>query len=122
MNAEERLLEYGYEDVKYLINESYDDALIGVTEDGRAVYDLHFVDQTGIYTDHPSEGFAQKIQIVFFQIIPEEFRGYLQCQSRALEVYRPDGLKPRPEALGRYYVLDNQKTIIPYRYVFLLRH
>lgn len=40
MNAEERLLEYGYENVKYLVNESYDDALIGVSEDGRAVYDF----------------------------------------------------------------------------------
>ena len=39
MNAEERLIEYGYEDVKYLVNESYDDALIGVSEDGRAIYD-----------------------------------------------------------------------------------
>lgn len=41
MNAEERLLEYGYEDVKYLVNESYDDALIGVSEDGRAIYDYN---------------------------------------------------------------------------------
>ena len=40
MNAEEKLLEYGYEDVKYLVNESYDDALIGVSEDNRAVYDF----------------------------------------------------------------------------------
>lgn len=40
MSAEERLLEYGYEDVKYLVNESYDDALIGVSEDGRAIYDF----------------------------------------------------------------------------------
>jgi hypothetical protein len=40
MNAEERLLEYGYEDVKYLVNESYDDALIGVSDDGRAIYDF----------------------------------------------------------------------------------
>ena len=40
MNAEERLLEYGYEDVKYLVNEGYDDALIGVSEDGRAIYDF----------------------------------------------------------------------------------
>lgn len=39
MNAEERLLEYGYDDVKYLVNESYDDALIGVSEDGRVIYD-----------------------------------------------------------------------------------
>ena len=40
MTAEERLLEYGYEDVKYLTNESYDDALIGVSEDNRAIYDF----------------------------------------------------------------------------------
>ena len=40
MTAEERLLEYGYEDVQYLVNESYDDALIGVSEDGRAIYDF----------------------------------------------------------------------------------
>ena len=40
MNAEERLLEYGYEGVKYLVDEGYDDALIGVSEDGRAIYDF----------------------------------------------------------------------------------
>ena len=39
MNAEEKLLENGYEGVKFLTNFSYDDALIGVTEDNRAVYD-----------------------------------------------------------------------------------
>lgn len=40
MNAEERLLDAGYEDVIYLINYSYDDALIGVSDDGRAIYDF----------------------------------------------------------------------------------
>lgn len=40
MDAEERLLENGYEDIKYLTNFSYDDALIGVTHDDRAVYDF----------------------------------------------------------------------------------
>lgn len=39
MNAEERLLDAGYEGIKYLTNYSYDDALIGVSHDGRAVYD-----------------------------------------------------------------------------------
>lgn len=39
MNAEERLLDAGYEDIKYLVNESYDDALVGVSDDGRAIYD-----------------------------------------------------------------------------------
>ena len=40
MNAEERLLYAGYEGVKYFVNEGYDDALIGVSEDGRAIYDF----------------------------------------------------------------------------------
>lgn len=39
MNVEERLLDAGYEDVLFLVNYSYDDALIGISEDGRAVYD-----------------------------------------------------------------------------------
>lgn len=39
MSAEERLLENGYVGVTFLTEYSYDDALIGVTEDGRAVYD-----------------------------------------------------------------------------------
>lgn len=40
MTAEERLADAGYEDVTTLTNYSYDTALIGVTEDGRAVYDF----------------------------------------------------------------------------------
>ena len=40
MTATERLLDAGYEDVMILDSYSYDDALIGVTEDGRAVYDF----------------------------------------------------------------------------------
>lgn len=39
MNAEEKLLESGYEGVKFFVNYSYDDALVGVSDDGRAVYD-----------------------------------------------------------------------------------
>ena len=39
MDAEERLLENGYEGIKYLTDYSYDTALIGVTTDDRAVYD-----------------------------------------------------------------------------------
>lgn len=39
--AEERLLEAGYEDVVILTDYSYDDALVGVTEDNRAVYDYN---------------------------------------------------------------------------------
>lgn len=40
MTAEERLLDAGYEDVPSFLNCSYDSALIGVTTDGRAVYDF----------------------------------------------------------------------------------
>ena len=34
------LLDNGYEDVVYLVNYSYDDALIGVSSDNRAIYDF----------------------------------------------------------------------------------
>ena len=37
--AKNKLLNNNYEDVIYLINYSYDDALIGVSEDNRAIYD-----------------------------------------------------------------------------------
>ena len=40
MTAAEKLLDAGYEDVMILENYSYDDALVGVTDDGRAVYDF----------------------------------------------------------------------------------
>lgn len=40
MTAEERLLDAGYEGVVFLTDYSYDDALIGVTDDGKAVYDF----------------------------------------------------------------------------------
>lgn len=33
MDAEEKLLENGYEGIKYPVGDSYDDALIGVIED-----------------------------------------------------------------------------------------
>ena len=39
MKAEERILNAGYEGVTYFVNYSYDDALIGITEDNVAVYD-----------------------------------------------------------------------------------
>lgn len=40
MTAEERILEAGYENVIVLRDFSYDEALIGITEDNRAVYDF----------------------------------------------------------------------------------
>lgn len=41
MTAEERLLDAGCENTKYFVNYSYDDALIGVSHDGRAIYDYY---------------------------------------------------------------------------------
>lgn len=38
MKAADKLAEWGYEDVVVFENPSYDDALIGVTTDNRAVY------------------------------------------------------------------------------------
>ena len=40
-SAAERVQDAGHEDVLLLEDYSYDDALIGVTEDGRAVYDFN---------------------------------------------------------------------------------
>ena len=40
LSARERIENAGFEDVVILANYSYDDALLGVTECGRAVYDF----------------------------------------------------------------------------------
>jgi len=56
MSAEERLLENGYEGIKFLTNYSYDDALIGVTSDDRAVYDYELMVEWLINT----EGFTEE--------------------------------------------------------------
>lgn len=45
MNAEDRLLDNGYQGIKYLTDFSYDTALIGVTADDRAVYDYELMVQ-----------------------------------------------------------------------------
>lgn len=39
--SEELLLDNGYEGVKFLSDYSYDDALVGVSEDNRAIYDYN---------------------------------------------------------------------------------
>lgn len=41
MTAEDRLIEAGYEGTVCFSNFSYDDALIGVSSDGRAIYDYN---------------------------------------------------------------------------------
>lgn len=54
MTAQEKLLEAGYEDVVFLSNYSYDDALIGVTDDNRAVYDYELMVEWLIRTENLS--------------------------------------------------------------------
>ena len=56
MNAEERILNAGYEDVVCLANYSYDDALIGISEDNRAIYDYNKMVQWLVET----EGFTEE--------------------------------------------------------------
>ena len=55
MTVEERLLDAGYDGVVYLTNPSYDDALVGVTDDNRAVYDYEkmilWLEQTEGWSD-----------------------------------------------------------------------
>lgn len=45
MNAEEKLLYNGFDGTVYLTNYSYDDALIGVSHNGRAIYDYDLMVQ-----------------------------------------------------------------------------
>ena len=40
MSAIDKLLDYGYDDVPVFTGEDYDEALIGVTTDNRAVYEF----------------------------------------------------------------------------------
>lgn len=42
-SAEERILDAGFEDIIILKNFSYDSALIGISDDGRAVYDFELM-------------------------------------------------------------------------------
>lgn len=39
-SAEDKLLDNGYDGVTYFVDESYDNALVGVSEDGKAIYDF----------------------------------------------------------------------------------
>lgn len=63
MTAAEKILAAGYEDVIILENYSYDDALIGVTEDGRAVYDFDRMVRWLVDT----EGFADEEAIEWIE-------------------------------------------------------
>ena len=57
MDAQEKLINAGYENVVYLVNYSYDDALIGVSEDNRAIYDFNKMIEWLVFNEgfEPSE-------------------------------------------------------------------
>ena len=55
MTAEERILNSGYEDVTYLTNYSYDDALVGISYDNRAIYDFNKMVEWLMHVEHFTE-------------------------------------------------------------------
>lgn len=55
MTAADKLMEAGYEDVIIFNGESYDDALIGVSEDGRAIYDFDLMVQWLVKQDNMTD-------------------------------------------------------------------
>jgi len=63
VTAAERLQAAGYDDVLILENYSYDDALVGVTEDGRAVYDFNKMVAWLVET----EGFTEEAAIEWIE-------------------------------------------------------
>lgn len=72
MTAEERLIENGYEGVVFLTDFSYDDALIGVTHDNRAVYDFDKMVQWLVET----EGFSEEEAIEWIEYNTVRALGY----------------------------------------------
>lgn len=54
--AEKILLDNGYEDVLIFVNYSYDDALIGISDDNRAIYDYNLMVEWLI----TNEGFTEE--------------------------------------------------------------
>lgn len=71
MTAVEKLVDAGYENVLVLSDYSYDDALIGVTEDNRAVYDYEkMIDWLVKYHDFTTEDAAEWIQYNTIRALP----------------------------------------------------
>ena len=77
ISVETRLLENGYEGVKYFTNFSYDTALIGVTEDNRAVYDFDMMVEWLVET----QGFTQEEAIEWIDYNTIRALPYMGCDS-----------------------------------------
>lgn len=63
MKAAELLADWGYEDVLIFENPGYDEALIGVSEDNRAVYDYDLMVECLVNND----GFSYEEAIEFIE-------------------------------------------------------
>ena len=50
-SAEEKILDNGWEDIVILKDFSYDSALIGISDDGRAVYDFNLMVEWLMFTE-----------------------------------------------------------------------
>lgn len=83
MTAEERLLDNGYEGVVYLTNYSYDTALIGVSEDGRAIYDYALMVEWLI----KEEGFSEEDAVEWIDYNTIRALGYAGA-SAPIVMYR----------------------------------
>lgn len=56
MTAEDKLIDNGYDEgIVILSNYSYDDALVGVSEDGRAIYDYELMVEWLVDTEGMTE-------------------------------------------------------------------
>lgn len=73
MDAEKLLLDNGYEGVTYLTNYSYDDALIGVSSDNRAIYSFNLMIEWLI----EKEGFSMDEAIEWIELNTIRALGYL---------------------------------------------
>lgn len=71
MTAAEKLEEWGYEDIELLAYPNYDDALIGVTTEGRAVYDYELMVECLVQHDNfPREGAIEWIEYNTLRALP----------------------------------------------------
>ena len=77
MDAEKMLLDNGYEGVKYLTNYSYDDALIGVSTDNRAIYNFELMIEWLI----ENEGFSTDEAIEWIDLNTIRALGYMGEQA-----------------------------------------
>lgn len=73
MKAEKLLLDNGYEGVIYLVNYSYDDALIGVSTDNRAIYDFNLM----VKWLKDNEGFSEEDAIEWIEYNTIRALGYM---------------------------------------------